>query len=163
MNHIDLNNWPRRQHYEFFKNFERPQFTITANIDVTKIHSLVKRHNLSYYNTLIYFVSKTANLIPEFRYRITGDSVVEHNLVHPSYTFMGKGELYDFCTTDFTENSKIFLERMQTTIEFNKNNSKFGEEVYDRTDLIYISCVPLVSFTSITNPYMNPLTIQFPE
>ena len=39
---LDLDSWKRRQHYEFFKNYDLPFFNVTADLDVTELRRLCK-------------------------------------------------------------------------------------------------------------------------
>ena len=39
---IDLESWPRREHYEFFKPFPVPFFSITTSVDVAPLRKLLK-------------------------------------------------------------------------------------------------------------------------
>ena len=42
MKYIDLETYPRRSHYEFFKAMAYPYVGLTANVDVTNILAAVK-------------------------------------------------------------------------------------------------------------------------
>ena len=42
MTFIDLETFPRRSHYEFFKSYAYPYMGITANVDVTGLYDSAK-------------------------------------------------------------------------------------------------------------------------
>ena len=42
MKFIDLETFPRRSHYEFFKSYAYPYMGITANVDVTGLYDSAK-------------------------------------------------------------------------------------------------------------------------
>ena len=40
--YLEIENWNRRQHFEFFKSFDNPFFNICAKVDVTTLLGLVR-------------------------------------------------------------------------------------------------------------------------
>lgn len=40
---VDLDQWPRRAHYEFFREYEQPAFSVTADVDVSALETLRAR------------------------------------------------------------------------------------------------------------------------
>ena len=89
MHHINLETWPRREHFEVFRTFDMPHFNMCANVDLTAFYSFVKGHGISLNLATVYVLTRAANAVPEFRYRIRGEEVVEYEIVHPSSTIMG--------------------------------------------------------------------------
>ncbi|MEW8968314.1 tetratricopeptide repeat protein [Exiguobacterium alkaliphilum] len=150
MRQIDIDTWPRKKHYEFFKAFAAPHFNVTATLDVTKLHTHAKTTGQSFFKLFLYGVVKTANTIPEFRYRMRGETVVEHDVVHPSFTVMMDGDVFNFCTVSFKESFPAFMETVAARMEEAKRNVYVGDEESD--DLLFITSVPWVSFTSISHP-----------
>jgi chloramphenicol O-acetyltransferase type A len=99
---------------------------------------------------------RIANRMVELRYRIRGAEVVEHEVVHPSFTVMTAQGLFNYCTTDFLDDFTSFLRNTRERTEQLKRETVLQTES-DRDDLIYITCLPWVSFTSITHPiHMHP-------
>ena len=45
---LDIENWSRRDHFEFFRKFEEPFFGLVANVDVTKAYAAAKNNNTSF-------------------------------------------------------------------------------------------------------------------
>lgn len=156
MKYIDIENWNRKNHFNYFKQVDYPHFNICANLDITNFYRYIKENELPFFISMLYVSSKTANSIREFRFRIREDRVVEHETVNPSFTVMTEGDVFSFCTSDFTEEFKDF--RTNTLMEIEKvKNNVFMEDEPGRDDLLYITSIPWVSFTSITHPVqMNP-------
>ena len=78
MRHIDLQSWSRREHFKFFSAFDHPHFGLCANVDLTRFHPFVKQHGISFTAAVVYVITRAANAVPEFRYRIRAGTVVEH-------------------------------------------------------------------------------------
>jgi chloramphenicol O-acetyltransferase len=81
---IDLRTWPRREHFHLYSAFDHPHFGLSANVDLTAFYSEVRQRGSSIAVAIVYAIARAANAIPEFRYRIRGADVVEHEIVHPS-------------------------------------------------------------------------------
>lgn len=157
MKFIDMENWKRKDHYNYFRQLDYPHFSICGNLDITNFYRHVKGNGLPFFISVLYASTKTANNIKEFRFRIRGDQVIEHETVHPSFTVMAQEEIFGFCTSRFTEKFDDFKNNTLKEIEKGKNNVCMEDEP-GRDDLLYITSIPWVSFTSITHPIqMNPV------
>lgn len=153
---IQLETWERKEHYLFFKNFDYPQFNVCANLDITKWYRFIKEWNYPFYLSMIYQTMRIANQVTEFRYRIRQTEVVEHEIVHPSFTVMTTGGLFNYCTAQYAVDLNDFLEnaRKQSELAQHEMGLQTGSH---RDDLIYITCLPWVSFTGMTHPiHMHP-------
>ena len=103
MRHINLKTWPRREHFEVFRTFDLPHFNICANVDLTAFYPFIKEQGISFNLAMVYVLTRAANAVSEFRYRIRGEEVVEHEIVHPSSTIMGKNDVFSFCSMEYVE------------------------------------------------------------
>ncbi len=162
MKYIDLENWKRKDHYNYFKQFSYPQFNICANIDITSFLIHIKENKLPFFVSVVYAASKAANSIKEFRYRIREDKVVEHEIVSPSYTVLTEDETFAFSRTDYVENYNVFKQNALGDIEKIKSNPSIEDEP-GKDDLLYVSSIPWVSFTSITHPINLDPTESIPR
>lgn len=157
MKFIDMDNWKRKDHYNFFKEFGYPHFNIGGNVDITKFYKYIKENELPFFISTLYAVSKAANNIKEFRLRIREDRVVEHDDIHPSFTVLADEELFSFCTSNFIDDFKDFKTNTLKDINDVKNNVIIKNEP-GRDDLLYTTCIPWISFTNIIHPlHMNPV------
>lgn len=151
MREIDLNTWARREHYAVFSQLDHPHFSLCATVEITNLLALVRARRWSLFRTFLYIAAQTANAIPEFRYRIRGDKVVEHETVHPSFTVMGKNDLFGFCTMDYNPDFAAFCREAEEAGAAAAANPSVHDEP-GRDDLLFITCIPWVSFTSFVLP-----------
>ena len=150
MKKIEIETWARRKHFEFFKAFDAPHFNVTANVDVTNLYTYAKESNQSFFKLFLYGAVRAANAIPELRYRIRGEEVVEHEVVHPSFTVMLDEDVFNFCAATFYEDLPTFLQEVTMRMERAADEVVIGDDEPD--DLLYITSVPWVTFTSIMHP-----------
>lgn len=157
MKQVDIEGWNRKNHFNYFKQLDYPHFSICGNIDITNFKKVVKEKELSFFISFLYVATKALNSIKEFRYRIREDKVVEHEIVDPSFTLMTSKEVFSFCTVKFLDNFEEFIDKTSEEMERVKNCVNLEDEP-GRDDLAFVTCIPWVSFTSITHPvHMNPV------
>lgn len=151
MRNIDLQTWPRRNHFRFFRNFDHPHFNMCVNVDVTALYPFVKRNEYSLTVSMVYLISRASNAIPEFRQRIRGDQVVEHEIVSPGYSILVNKELFNFCFVEYVDSFPEFARRAEENIaELKAHPDLEGSPARD--DVLYMSPIPWVSFTSFSHP-----------
>jgi chloramphenicol O-acetyltransferase type A len=157
MRTIDLSTWPRRKHFEVFSAFDYPHINLCANVEITAFQPFVKQRALSFNLTLVYLLTRAANAIPEFRYRIRDQQVVEHDVVHPSTTILTEGDLFSFCTIPYVEDYGTFVEQAGAIIAHTKEHPRLEDEP-GQDDLLFMTSLPWVSFTSLQHPiHMHPV------
>lgn len=162
MKKVDLETWPRRQAYHFFKDFEDPYFSMTADTDVTVLRSFCKSQNVPFSLAVLYASTTVANGIREFRLRQDGDDVVEYDVVNASQTLLNEDETFSFSfieyATDFREFKKNGLESVRKYKEMKTLNVEL-----ERMDVIFYSVIPWVTFTSFKNAQRRDHTSTVPR
>jgi len=151
MRYLDLKTWPRRKHFELFSAYEHPSFGITTTVDLTAFYPAVKRRGISFTVAMVYVISRASNAIAEFRYRIRVGEVVEHEIVHPSFTILVGEDVFSFCTIDYVEDFPEFAAIAAKGIEDVKEHLTLEDDP-DRDDLLFMTAIPWVSFTSFRAP-----------
>jgi len=147
-----MKNWKRKQHFDFFNGFDYPHFNITMDLDITKTKKYTDKNNISFFQSMVFLVTKTANEIKEFKYRIVDDNqVVILEKVNPSFTIMSDKEVFTFCNSIYYEDKEKFFEVMEQNIKKYKEKPVVSEEA-DKMDSIYITSLPWINFNSITHP-----------
>jgi len=157
MRKIDMETWPRRQHFQFFNHFDYPHAGLCANVDITAFYPFVKEGGHSFTVATTYLLARAANAVPEFRQRIRGEEVVEHDVVHPSPTFLTDDGLFSFCTIPYSDDFRLFAERAAEQIAAVKAQRVLENEP-GQDELLYMTSMPWVSFTSLLHPiHMHPV------
>jgi chloramphenicol O-acetyltransferase type A len=158
MRTIDIQKWSRREHFNFFGTYDHPHFNMCANVDLTTFFPAAKRHGFSFTVALVYVLARASNAIPQFRQRIRGGKVIEHEIVHPAITILVSEDLFTFCTMDYFEDFSEFAPRAaEMIVQVKEDRTLKGEP--GRDDLLYMTAIPWVSFTS----FMHPLHLDPPD
>ena len=152
MKYLDIENWKRKKHFEFFKKFEYPHFNICTNIDITNTFRYSQKNKMSLFRTVLYSVMKCCNEMEEFRYRIKDDKIIIHDVVHPGVASIAEEDVYTNFIIPYKPSLTEFLTEYEKAAEQAKGEIVVGEKQKGKDDLIFISSLPWVSFTSVTNP-----------
>jgi chloramphenicol O-acetyltransferase type A len=148
---IDMRTWYRREHFTFFNALDHPHFSMCANVDATAFCSFVRSNGYSLTISMVYVIARSSNAIPEFRYRIRGDQVVEHDVVNPGFSVLVDDDLFSFCPVEYTEDFSEFARRAAESVASVRAQLDLGANS-DRDDVLYMSPIPWVSFTSFSHP-----------
>jgi chloramphenicol O-acetyltransferase type A len=155
MRYVDMETWPRREHFRLFNGFDHPHFGMCANVDLTAFYPAVKQRGVTFTVGIVYALARTSNAIPEFRHRIREGKVVEHEVVHPSPTILAGEDLFSFCTIEYSEDFAEFAARAAAKIAFVKEHPTLSDEGWE-DNLLFMTALPWVSFTS----FMHPMHLQ---
>lgn len=151
MRNINLETWSRRDHFRLFSTFNHPHFSMCVNVDVTAFYPFVKRKGYSFTVSMVYVISRASNAITEFRHRIRGEQVVEHEIVNPGFAILADDNLFSFCTIEYIEDFPEFAVRAAKSIAYVKTHPNLENDP-EKDDVLYMSPMPWVSFTSFTHP-----------
>ena len=154
MRQIDLETWPRREHFDVYSQYDHPHFNMCANVDLTTFLLVLKEQNFSFTIAMVYILTRAANEIPQFRQRIREGHVVEHELIHPSITLLKDDDLFTFCTFDYAVDYSSFAANALVQMTHMKENPTLEDEP-GQDNLLYMTAIPWVSFTSFMHPAIH--------
>lgn len=162
MRKIDMHTWSRRDHFRLFSGFNHPHFSMCVNMDVTALYPFVKRNGYSLTVAVVYVISRASNAIPEFRQRIRGDQVVEHEIVNPSFSILIDKDLFSFCAVAYVEDFSEFARKAEKNIADVKAHPDLVNNP-EKDNVLYMSPIPWVSFTSFNHPMQLHPTDSVPR
>ena len=150
MKEIELDNWVRRDQYERFRKYTDPYFNLCANMDLTDFLPAVKSRNVSFTAAFVFVLTQSANMIPEFRYRLRENAVIEHEVIHPAITVLLDDDTFSFCFFKYEQTFALFAKGVRESIDNVKRNPSVANPYED--DWLYMTAIPWVSFTSFKHP-----------
>ena len=153
---IDLNTYPRRSHYEFFKSYAYPYMGMTANVDVTNLYNAAKKLSGSPFLSFLWAAANAANSIPEMRQRIVDEQIVEYDFCPTAHTVALPDGTFVNCQTDCRRSFAAFQAHGKQRQEEAKHRHGFVQPGDDETRLIFVSSTPWVTFTQVIQPTPIP-------
>jgi chloramphenicol O-acetyltransferase type A len=156
MRYVDMEHWPRREHFKVFGAYDHPHFGMSANVDLTTFYPAVKARGRSMNAAIVYVLARAANAIPEFRQRIREGAVIEHEIVHPATTILVDEDVFGFAFFEYVEDFSEFAERAVAETARRQEHPTL-EDPPGRDDWLFMTAIPWVSFTSFRHPmHLHP-------
>lgn len=156
MHYIDLENYPRRSHFEYFRHLAYPYVGMTAQVDVTNLVAKAKALGGATFLACLWAAARAANSVPELRQRIVEDQIAEFDYCETAHTVALPDKTFCNCRTDSRVDFETFLVAGKAAQEEAKTHHGFVSTQEDETDLIFVSCVPWVAFTQVIQPVPIP-------
>ncbi len=149
--YLDVSSWSRREHFNLFRTYDRPFFNICANVDVGRLKALVDNtEGISFFVSCLYLSTRVANEVEPFRYRIRGDSVLVHDVVHPGTTIPLRDDTFGFAYLEYRRDFRRFADEASREMDVCASRPSLNPRD-DRDDLIHFTALPWISFTSVAH------------
>jgi chloramphenicol O-acetyltransferase type A len=148
---LDIDNWPRKEHFLFFKQFEEPFFGATVEIDCTTAYTKSKDLGTSFF---IYYLHKTlvtVNNNKSFRYRISDEQIYIYDRIDASATIGRADGTFGFSLIHYNPNFDVFKETALQEIERIQSTTGIFTRTFEDDNLIHFSAIPWLNFTSLSH------------
>lgn len=130
---------------------EMPHFNVVVHVPFERMYDYIKMQRLHFTSTVVYLVSKAANAVPELRWRIREGQVVEHEVVHPSFSVqIESSDVFSFCYVEYQPDFYAFSLEAKRAIQLMQTAPSL-EDHPDRDDYLFLSPVPWVHFTGMSH------------
>lgn len=150
--YLDIESWNRKAQFHFFRQYDLPFFNICSELDVTNLSNHAKAKNCSFFVVSLYCSLRAANEVEEFRYRIQGERVAVHDIVHAGSTVLNDNGTFSFCYFDYSNDFGVFSRNVTDVLEENRARGGVLDPQDDRDDMIHYSVIPWIRFTSVSHP-----------
>lgn len=160
---LDIENWPRKEHFHFFRKMNEPFFGVTVTIDCSQAYQSSKAQNVSFF---MYYLHKTLmaiNAIEAFRYRIEADKIFLYERIDASATISREDGSFGFSLIEYDPDFEVFLKAALREMERVKNTTGLFTRTFEQDNLIHFSAIPWVDFTSLTHARNYTLADSCPK
>ncbi|MDT4967894.1 MAG: chloramphenicol O-acetyltransferase type [Acidobacteriota bacterium] len=149
--YLDVQSWPRRDVFEFYRGFDKPYFNICVRMDVTALLSHLRERgqgnvSLAYH----YFALRVANEIEQFRYRLRGDKVIVHDVIHGGTTVLLESGSFALAYFDYHEDYARFVAAARVAVDQARAVGLFKPK-REHDARIHFTTVPWIAFTSFSH------------
>lgn len=149
--YLDLERWPRRGAFEFFRGYDNPYFNVCAPLDCTALLEYTRAHHASFSLACVYLALRTANAYEPFRYRLDGGRVLVHNIVHAGTTTLLDDERFAFIYFDFDDDFFRVQDSARRARDAARGHAGGLDAQDHRTDLVHFSSLPWIEFTGLSH------------
>jgi chloramphenicol O-acetyltransferase type A len=149
---IDLQTWKRRDHYLWFRNYERPFFSVTVDVDVTAVWNRCRKPGApSFFLSSVFPMLNAANDVEAFRLRLRGRGVWRHDRVAAGPTIMRPDETFGFVRLEPAASFEEFAALSGAAIARAAARKALAPSKKITDDIVFHSVLPWLRFTSFTN------------
>jgi chloramphenicol O-acetyltransferase type A len=152
---VDLEAWKRRDHYQLFRKYRQPFFSVTVDVDVTGVWNRCRKpSSASFFLVSLFLMLRAVNDVEAFRLRLRRRGVWRHDRVAVGPTIRRPDDTFGFARFEPADTLGEFV-KMSTTAMSKAITTRvlapqFGAGA-SRDDIIYHSVLPWFRFTAFTN------------
>ena len=147
---IDMDHYPRRAHFDYFRSLPYPYVGTTVPLDVTDTVLFCRAEKRSFYLTFLHAAALAADGVKELRQRIRGNGIVEYGECPTSHVELLPDKTYCYCTL----RHHMDLARYYAQAEEARKRCAAGgiAEDGDVESCYFISTLPWLHYTSLIQP-----------
>ena len=146
---LNIDDWNRKEHFNFFKTFDQPYFGVTTTIDCTKAYHRCKSEGVPFFSYYLHKTLLAVNAIENMRYRIEDAEIVVYDWIDASATIMREDKSFGFSHIRFNQDFDTFNAITLEEIARVKNTT--GLFTMGPVDnIIHFSALPWIDFTGIS-------------
>jgi chloramphenicol O-acetyltransferase type A len=148
--YLDVEKWKRREHFELYRGFTSPFFSVTVELDVTELWRGTRAPGPSFFLASIFCALRAANTVEAFRARVRGDRVWIHDQVSIGPTVLRADNTFAFARLEPAGTFAEFVTRSEPLIR-DACEVRPLVATYATDDVIYQTTLPWLRFTSFSN------------
>ncbi|RZF91642.1 chloramphenicol acetyltransferase [Pseudoalteromonas sp. CO302Y] len=151
---IDLNTWPRKQHFAFFKEFSLPYFNVCVSLDMAALYNKCKTEPYSFFHSYVYLTLEACHDYAPMRQRIVDFLPVQLSSVRGSVVELAEDETFRFSYFEKHASIEDFSKHAITVGKTSKAKPFFSDAfaaTEGQPDLIHISVLPWLNFTGFSH------------
>ncbi|MGN7821459.1 CatA-like O-acetyltransferase [Chitinophaga sp. 22536] len=147
---LDINTWARKDHFQFFSQFEEPFFGVCVNVDCTRAYFASKANGYSFFLYYLHKAMVAMNVIEPFRYRIIDKEVWVYDHIDPSPTINRPDGTFGFAYFPYHADFKTFAATAGEEAESVRNSTGLVPAVSGE-NVVHCSSMPWIEFTSLSH------------
>ena len=159
---IDMEQWERKVHFQFFRGFDDPYFGVCTEVDCTASYREAKERSTSFFLLYLHKSLTAAHRVEEFRYRIAGEDVVCYDTVRASPTVNRENGTFGIAYIDYHEDFDCFAAAAREELEQVKSAGDLVPSTHD-DNVIHYSTLPWIRFTGLTYPRSSGPQMSIPR
>jgi len=150
MKKIDINNWNRKEHFNFFSKMVSPFFGIVTELDCTLCYENAKESEKSFFASYLHKSMIAVNAVDELKYRIIENDIIAFDIINAGTTIGRADGTFGFAYIKFSYDFESFNADLQKEIEAVKNSSglRLNNDNIMK-DLIRHTTIPWNSFSGL--------------
>jgi chloramphenicol O-acetyltransferase type A len=147
---IDLKTWKRRAHYEHFRDYRQPFFSVCVNLDATRLWRRTRAGGPPFFLSSLFLMLSAVNATEAFRLRLRRRGVWRHDRIAVGPTLLRPDHTFAFARLEPAGTLKKFIASGSRAIARSERGDPLSWSP-GGDDIVYQSSLPWLRFTSFTN------------
>jgi chloramphenicol O-acetyltransferase type A len=148
---IDLKNWKRREHYELFRRYRQPFFSVCVDVDATRLwRRCQSAGGPPFFLSSLFLMLRAANATEAFRLRLRKRGVWRHESLAVGPTLLKPDHTFTFTRIEPAATLKRFIASGRKAMAESRASKELDPNPGD-DDIVYHSALPWLRFTAFTN------------
>lgn len=144
-----VENYYRQEHFDFFRAYEMPFYSISFNLEITAVKAFAEEHNHPVYLTQCFLFARAMNRVEDFRYRVEDDRIVLYDHLEIAATLPAPDGAFSFAHFEHAADLETFLRRAEVVARKAREAASLKATAEGNT--ILFTSLPGVRFTGITH------------
>lgn len=146
---IDIEKWPRKPFFDQYLHQMQCTYSITVNLDITKLMEFRRTNQYKLYPVLLYVLSQAVNTYDEFRTAFDSEGQLGiWSEMHPSYTIFHKeSKTFSSIWTSWSNNLEEFINNFNIDMQTFGNREGIMAKPHAPANVFPVSILPWTSFT----------------
>ena len=149
---IDMERYPRKAHFDYFRSLAYPAVGVTVDVDVTPLAEWSKKNGASFYLLFIHAAALAADQVPQLRQRIRDGGIAEYQECPTSHTEAKPDGAYCYCTLRHHMPLAQYLEKAEAARRQCRENGSIQEEE-DVESYYFVSTLPWLHYSALIQPF----------
>ena len=147
---LNFEKYERKEHFLHYLNNVPCTYSISADLDITRLFAELKKRNIRFYPVIIFAITAIVNKHSELRMALDEQGRLGYySFVSPTYTIFHKdNNTFSSIWTEYSSEFDKFYNNYNKDILEYGNIKGFITKQNGEKNLINISVIPWVSFTS---------------
>jgi chloramphenicol O-acetyltransferase type A len=146
---LDLDLWPRREHFRFFNSFDEPYHGVCIRLDCTAAYRFTKQRDISFFLYCVYQTLSASQQIEAFRLRIEQDEIFLYNRIDAGSVVDRSDGTFGYGLFPYNKDLDQFVATATREMERIRNTT--GLPRTTTNNLIRYSVLPWIDFTSLSH------------
>lgn len=154
--YIDLGQYSRLEHFQYFRQMAYPYMGVTCDVDITDFLCKIKTQKMPFFLSFLWCVTRAANSVPELRQRMKGEKIAEYEYCRTSHTVARDDGTYSYCQLDGRLPLAEYLSFAKEAQDKARTCGSIEEEEEEAESFLFISTLPWLNYASLVQPVPSP-------
>jgi chloramphenicol O-acetyltransferase type A len=149
MSYRIVEDYYRQEHFDFFRAYEMPFYSITFNLEITAVKAFAEERRFSVYLTQCFLFARAMSRVEDFLYRVVDDRIVLFDHLEIAATLPAPKGAFSFAHFDHAPDLETFIRRAESVSKLAREKASLKATAEGNT--ILFTSLPGVRFTGITH------------